>query len=48
MAAQLATLGRPAVRDAQQAAEEHRPFRSGSTLFVPTQTAVLRQQERPS
>lgn len=48
LANQLATLGRAPVRDAQQAAEEHRPFRSGATLFVPTATAVLRQTERPS
>lgn len=48
MANQFAVLGVPVARDAKHAAAEHRPFRQGSTLFVPTQTTVLRQRANPS
>lgn len=48
MANQMAALGAAPVRDLQHAVEEHRPFASGGTLFVPTQTTVLRQMKSPS
>lgn len=48
MANQLAALGAGPARDLKHAVSEHRPFKSGSTLFVPTQTTVLRQQANPS
>lgn len=48
MANQMAALGAPPARDLKQAVEHHKPFKSGSTLFVPTQTTVLRQQSNPS
>lgn len=48
MANQLAALGAKPARDLQHAVEEHRPFRSGSTLFVPTATTILRQRASPS
>lgn len=48
MANQMAALGAPPARDLKHAVEQHKPFRSGATLFVPTQTTVLRQIERPS
>lgn len=48
MANQLAALGVPMARDAKQAAAEHRPYRQGSTLFVPSETMVIRQTARPS
>lgn len=48
LAAQRAALGGPPSRDAKVAAAEHKPFRMGSTVFMPTATQVLRQMERPS
>lgn len=48
MASQLAELGGTVARDVNRATAEHKPFRKGSTLFVPTQTTILRQQARPS
>lgn len=48
MANQLAALGVPMASDAKHAAAEHRPFQQGSTLFVPTQTTIIRQRANPS
>lgn len=48
MANQMAALGAPPARDLKHAVEQHKPFRSGATLFVPTATTVLRQQANPS
>lgn len=48
MASQLATLGVHPARDIERAVAEHKPFKSGATLFIPTQSTVLRQQARPS
>lgn len=50
LAGQLAELGGKPVTDARKAAEQHVPFRAkgSSVTFVPTQSQVLRQQERPS
>lgn len=48
MASQLAVLGAPMARDLKHAVAEHKPFRSGPTLFVPTATTVIRQMARPS
>ena len=50
--AQLATQvlnlsGRP-TKDAQEAASQHKPLRVRSTLFVPTETQVVRQTANPS
>lgn len=45
---QLISLGVVATTNADVAAAEHRPYRSGKTLFVPTATQILRQQARPS
>lgn len=48
IASQLAALDVKPARDLATAAAEHRPFVSGATLFIPTQTTVLRQRARPS
>lgn len=48
MANQLAALGAQPAPDLKRAVAEHKPFVSGSTMFVPTQTTVLRMRERPS
>lgn len=48
MANQLAALGSAPAKDLKHAVEQHKPFRSGSTLFVPTATTVLRQMASPS
>lgn len=48
MASQLNALGVPMARDAKQAAAKHQPYRQGSTLFVPSETTILRQTARPS
>lgn len=48
MAAQFAALGVKPARDIEHAVAEHKPFQSGATLFIPTQSTVLRQRARPS
>lgn len=48
LAAQIATLGVSVARDMETAIAEHRPFRSGATLFLPTQTSIIRQRSNPS
>lgn len=48
LAAQRAAIAGAPGKDARQAAAEHRPFRMGSTVFMPTMTQVIRQMERPS
>lgn len=48
MANQLAALGVPMASNAKQAAETHRPFRQGATVFIPTETTILRQRAQPS
>lgn len=48
MANQAAALGAQPARDLKRAVAEHKPFRSGTTLFVPSQTTILRQQSNPS
>ena len=45
---QLMAMGVTATKDATQAIAEHRPLKIGKTLFMPTETQVLRQQARPS
>lgn len=45
---QLMAMGVVATKDSAQAIAEHRPLRIAKTLFVPTETQVLRQQARPS
>lgn len=45
---QLISLGVVATTDANKAVAEHRPYRSGKTLFIPTDTQVVRQQAKPS
>lgn len=50
LAGQMVELSGKPVSDARKAAEQHVPFRQkgSSVMFVPTQTQVIRQQERPS
>lgn len=48
LTSQLLSLGVVATKDAAQALSEHRPLRIGKTLFMPTETQVLRQSSRPS
>jgi hypothetical protein len=48
MSDQLIRLGMEATKDAGVAVAERRPLRIKKTIFVPTQTQVLRQQARPS
>jgi hypothetical protein len=49
LSSQLVELGTVAsTKDAEQAAREHIPLRIGKTLFVPTETQVIRQASRPS
>ena len=48
LATQLASLGVAAVRNPTKAAHDHVPLRVGSTTFIPTSTAILRQRERPT
>lgn len=45
---QLMTMGVVSTRDALQSVGEHRPLKIGKTLFIPTDTQVLRSQARPS
>ena len=45
---QLVSLGVISTKDALQSVGEHRPLRIGKTLFVPTNSQVVRQQARPS
>lgn len=45
---QLVSMGVAATKDAALSVEQHRPLRIGKTLFMPTDTQVLRQQARPS
>jgi hypothetical protein len=45
---QLVAMGVVATKDAAQAFDEHRPLRIGKTLFMPTDTQVVRQMARPS
>lgn len=45
---QLISLGVVATTDMDKAVAEHRPYRSGKMLFVPTDTQILRQQAKPS
>lgn len=45
---QLVSLGVIATKDAAQALAEHRPLRIGKTLYMPTQTQIVRAQARPS
>jgi hypothetical protein len=46
--AQLLALAGPPVADAAQAAREHKPLRIKKTVFMPTETQVLAQIEKPS
>lgn len=48
LTSQLMAMGVVATKDAMQSVGEHRPLRIGKTLFVPTDTQVIRQQARPS
>lgn len=50
LAGQMVELGGKPLTDARKAAEQHVPWRAkgSSVMFVPTQTQVIRQQERPS
>lgn len=48
MANQAAALGAPPARDLKSAVAQHKPFSSKGTLFIPTQTTILRQQANPS
>lgn len=48
LTSQLMAMGLVATKDALQSVGEHRPLRIGKTLFVPTDTQVIRQQARPS
>lgn len=45
---QLVSLGVVSTKDAIQSVGEHRPLRIGKTLFIPTDTQILRQSARPS
>jgi hypothetical protein len=46
--AQLLALAGPPVANAAQAAREHKPLRIKKTVFMPTETQVLAQIEKPS
>ena len=46
--AQLLALSSSPVGNAAQAAREHRPLKIKRTVFMPTQTQIVAQQERPS
>lgn len=48
LSAQLVSMGLVATKDAMQSVGEHRPLRIGKTLFMPTQTQVIRQMAKPS
>ncbi len=48
LATQLMGLSGKPTRNAQEAATQHKPFRVKSTLFVPTETTIIRQQANPS
>lgn len=48
LTSQLMAMGVLATKDAAQSIGEHRPLRIGKTLFVPTDTQVLRQRAVPS
>lgn len=48
LATQFLNLGGKPVRDAADAAQQHRPFKVKSTVFIPTETMVVRQQSSPS
>lgn len=45
---QLVAMGVNVTKDADLAAVEHRPFKHGKVLFMPTDTQVTRQIARPS
>lgn len=48
LATQLLGLGGKPMRNADEAATQHKPFKLRSTVFIPTETAVIRQQSVPS
>jgi hypothetical protein len=49
LAQQLVQLGVvTSTKDATQAAREHIPLKVGRTLFIPTETQVIRAQEKPT
>lgn len=48
LATQLLNLGGKPTRNAQEAADTHKPFRIKSTVFVPTDTMVARSVASPS
>lgn len=48
LATQLLNLSGRTTKDAQEAASQHIPLRIKSTLFVPTETQVVRQLASPS
>lgn len=48
LADQMAAMGIKPTRDLDQATAHGLPFRSKSTIFIPTETQIVRQQSRPS
>jgi CHASE3 domain sensor protein len=49
LASQIVELSGSAVTDPRKAAEQHRPLRTGGSMFIPvSETQILRQQARPS
>jgi len=48
IATQVLNLSGRATKNAQEAASQHKPLRVRSTLFVPTETQVVRQTANPS
>jgi len=45
---QLVAMGVVSTRESAQAIAEHRPLKIGKTLFVPTETQVIRHRANPS
>lgn len=48
LATQMSAMGLKPTQDSDVAIAEHRPFKVGKALFMPTDTQILRQQARPS
>jgi hypothetical protein len=48
LATQLASLGVEAVRSPAKAVTQHKPLKVGSTVFLPSESAILRQRASPS
>lgn len=48
LATQMSSMGLKPTQDSDVAIAEHRPFKVGKALFMPTDTQVLRQLARPS